>query len=239
MMEAKQAQAPHAAAMVCSQDQALCGRLLRVLSHWAEEACVELALCQTTAWMGPPKEGGILFWDADSAPVLVPELLEDLPNTALVLLSANKQTAIDAYRYHPAAFLRPDAGYKAVRRVMDQCFPFWRQGLKWLDLPFRRERVRLPLCQLHCAEADGRETLLYCAGGQMRASFPLGKLWEELPSPPFIRCQRGFLVHLGAVQDMAGGTIVLKDDHREVAVSRQLVKDVQQALLLWRSAREG
>ena len=71
----------------------------------------------------------------------------------------------------------------------------------------------------------------------MRASYPLGKLGDALPSPPFFRCQRGFLVHLGAVEAMSGGALVLKDDHRTIPVSRQQIKEIQQALHQWQAAR--
>lgn len=236
----KQAQTePRAEIAICSRNECLRKRLSLALTHWAEEVCVNLALGLLDS---VPEEGpstGILFLDADGVDPAQLETLAPHPSTALVIVSSDKRMAIRAYRWHPAAFLSPDADFHAMRRAMDQCFPYWRQGLRWLDLPYRRERVRLPLCQLYCAEADGWETILYCAGGQMRTSTSLGKLWEELPSPPFLRCQRGFLVHLSAVDRMIGGVLILVDSHRAVSVSRQQSKDIQRILAQWRSARRG
>lgn len=224
--------------LVWTKNSSLRERLLHLLSSWAEEACVDLSLQhQAPPFAGGADPGGILFLDAEGLGDLPAAELEQRRHTALVVVSADKRTAIQAYRWHPTAFLKPSAGYHSLRQAMDQCFPFWRQGLQWIDLPFRRDRVRVPLCQLHCVEAEGRESILYCAGGQMRASYPLGKLGDALPSPPFFRCQRGFLVHLCAVEAMSGGALVLKDGHRTIPVSRQQIKKIQQALHQWQAAR--
>lgn len=237
-MDLERTETSQVPALVWTRNQSLRDHLFQMLSSWVEEACVDLSLQHREPFAGGADSGGILFLDTEGLENLHPEDLEQCQHTALVVVSADKQTAIQAFRWHPAAFLKPSAGYRAVRQAMDQCFPFWRHGLRWLDLPFRRDRVRIPLCQLRCVEAEGRESVLYCAGGQMRASYPLGKLEDALPSPPFFRCQRGFLVHLGAVEAMSGGTLILRGDHRPIPVSRQQIKDIQQALLQWQAARK-
>ena len=228
-----------ASVLVWTRNPDLRDHLFHALSNWAQETCVELSLQHQAPFSSGMPAGGILFLDVDGLEESRLEQLDQLQNTALVVVSADKRTAIRAYRWHPAAFLEPNAGYRAVRQAMDCCFPFWRQGLKWLDLPFRRDRVRIPLCQLRYAEADGRRTILHCASGQMRANYPLGKLCEQLPSPPFLRCQRGFLIHLGAVRQMAGGTLILEGGHQSVSVSRRQVKAIQQALLSWKALRSN
>ncbi len=237
-MNLEQTERSQASALIWTRNPALRDHLFHMLSIWAEEVCVELSLTCQEPFSGETEPGSILFLDGDGLDEPQPAQLELIRNMALVVVSADKQTAIRAFRWHPAAFLTPHSGYQAIQQAMDQCFSFWQKGLKWLDLPFRRDRVRVPLCQLCCVEADGRETILYCTGGQMRASYPLGRLWGALPSPPFFRCQRGFLVHLGAVERMAGGALILKADHRAIPVSRQQIKTIQQALLQWQAIRK-
>lgn len=73
----------------------------------------------------------------------------------------------------------------------------------------------------------------------MRASVPLGKLWEELPSPPFLRCQRGFLVHLDAVAEMSGGSLSLTCDRRAVPVSRKQLREIQDSLAQWQLQKKA
>lgn len=236
-MDLEQAEKSQASVLVWTRNLGLRDHLFHTLSNWAQETCVDLSLQHQAPFSSGAPAGGILFLDADSLDELQPEQLDQIQNMALVVVSASKQTAIRAYRWHPAAFLAPNAGYRCVRQAMNRCFHFWRQGLKWLDLPYRRNRVRIPLCQLRCVEADGRATILHCAGRQMRANYPLGKLCAQLPSPPFLRCQRGFLVHLGAVKRMAGGTLILEGDRQTISVSRRQVKDVHQTLLSWHALR--
>ena len=230
-MEFSQLPSASACVAVWTTNLKLWNHLRQILTNWSQGACVSLHLdhwdCLPDQWSA---FSGILFLDADSVDHTQMADLVQAPQIALIIVSADHQLAIQAYRWHPVTFLPPSAGFQAVRRAMDLCFPFWRQGLQWLDLPFHRDRIRLPLCQLYCAEADGRETILYCTGGQMRASFPLGKLWELLPSPPFLRCQRGFLVHLGAVAEMTGGNLILRYDSRVIPVSRKQIKEIQESL---------
>ena len=96
--------------------------------------------------------------------------------------------------------------------------------------------MRLPLCQLRYAEADGRETLLYCAGGQMRVSISLGKTEEQLPFPPFLRCQKSFLVHTGAIRELSGGNVVMADG-RLIPMARERARELTDAVRAWNAAR--
>ncbi|MBR0311050.1 MAG: LytTR family transcriptional regulator DNA-binding domain-containing protein, partial [Oscillospiraceae bacterium] len=100
----------------------------------------------------------------------------------------------------------------------------------------RRELVRLPLCQLRYAEADGRETLLYCTGGVMRVSMSLGKTAEQLPSPPFLRCQKSFLVHTGAISELSGGNVVMSDG-RSIPMTRDRSRELAKTVAAWNAAR--
>ena len=239
-MELSQLPSPAAHVAVWTQKPKLWRHLRQILTCWAQGACVTL---RQSHWSCLPEEwaafSGILFLDADSVDHAQLPPLVHARQIALIVVSADRQLAVQSYRWHPVAFLSPSAGFQSVHRAMDLCFPFWRQGLQWLDLPFHRDRIRLPLCQLYCAEADGRETILYCTGGQMRASVPLGKLWEELPSPPFLRCQRGFLVHLDAVAEMSRGSLSLTCDRRAVPVSRKQLREIQDSLAQWQLQKKA
>ena len=216
--------------------------LCRLLSLWSEAMCIRF---RYSVWSGKADERAgpcpsILFLDlqteADGMP-REPVWLEELPPTcAVVILSDDQRQAIQAYHWHPVACLAPDFTYGELSRTMDRCFRFWRHGMEWLDLPFRWDRVRVPLSQIRYAEGRGRDTILHCTGGEIRVNVPLSKLEPELPAPPFFRCQKSFIVHPDAVEKLAGGELIMKD-RLSVAVSRDRKKEIQQLLDRWTAGR--
>ena len=226
--------------ILCSGDGAFHERIERCLALWQESYCVRCVPARIR-WDEFPFEthSAICFLDLSDAPVDDGAELESFSQQAgaVVAVFSNETQAIQAYRWHPAASLRFDFGYAEFCDAMDQCFSFWRQGMQWLELPFHRELLRLPLCRLRYAEANGRETLLYGAEGVMRASISLGKTAEELPSPPFLRCQKSFVVHTGAIRELSGGNVVMSDG-REIPMARERVRELTNAVLAWNAARK-
>ena len=124
-------------------------------------------------------------------------------------------------------------GFMALA-ALDRCFPVWSPGMIWLDLLYQRERVRVPLCQVQYVEAQGRNTRLQCAGGMIEVNKPLGQLAELLPQPPFLRCQKSFLVRMSAVAQIQSGMLVMSGG-QEIPVSRKQVQEVRQKVELWKS----
>ena len=166
--------------LVIAEDKAVEDGLLRQLSLWAEARCVRIRFL---SWQGtdtrrPDPAPSLLFLylqSGDGGPNQAPAWLEEvLSSCAVVILSEDQLQAIQAYQWHPAACLSIGFSYDDLYQAMDRCFRYWRQGLEWLDLPCQWERVRVPLSQLHYAEGQGRDTILHCAGGEMRASEQTG-----------------------------------------------------------------
>ena len=153
-----------------------------------------------------------------------------------MVIATDDAQAIESYRHHPAAFLHSDAGYAEFRDAMGKCYPLWRQYLQWLELSFHREPVRLPLCRLSYAEAAGRETVLRCGEAVLCASAPLGKVAEQLPSPLFLRCQKSFLVNLGSVREVCGGSVIMTDG-RSIPMARARSQELTKAVAAWNAAR--
>ena len=224
--------------LICSRDNAFVERVEHTLALWQESRCV-CCSSERLDWDELPRRKGTIRLldltgaDGDKRPSPEQVLTKD---AATVIVFANEAQAIEGYHWHPTTSLRFDFDYADFCEAMDRCFSFWRQGLQWLELPFRRELVRLPLCQLRYAEADGRETLLYCTGGVMRVSMSLGKTSEQLPSPPFLRCQKSFLVHTGAICGFSGGNVVMSDG-RNIPLTRERNRELTKIVSAWNAAR--
>ncbi len=229
---------------VITREDAVKERLYRLISLWGEALCISY-VCM--AWTGteaslPGPCPSIVFLDLaseDRGQIQGAAWLEEIaPSCALIILSDDQRQAIQAYQWHPVSCLSPGFSYGELCRTMDRCFRFWRQGMEWLDLPSQWDRVRIPLTQIHYAEGRGRDTILHCTGGEIRVSIPLCTLEPELPSPPFFRCQKSFVVHPDAVGEMIGGELIMKD-RLAVSVSRNRKKDVQQLLEEWTLSRRS
>ena len=223
-------------------DSAVAARTRRMIDLWSEALCVRV--CFLT-WNGkgdgfPEPCPAVLFLALRAVEGDLPRepgWLKELPSAcALVILSDDPQQAIRAYQWHPAARLSPGYRYEDLCSTMDRCFRFWRQGLEWIDLPCQWDRVRLPLSRIYCAESMGRDTILHCAGGPIRVNQSLSKLEPDLPAPPFLRCQKSFLVHPDAVEKLTGGKLIMKDGQR-ISIARPRKQEVQKALAQWWSDR--
>ena len=227
---------------IVTRDRSLTERTRMMLSLWSEALCVRLRLID---WNGedaafPDPAPALLLLDLqgeESDLSREPDWLKELPPAcALVILSDDQRQAIRAYQWHPAARLAPDFSYEALCRTMDRCFRFWRQGLEWIDLPCQWDRIRIPLSRIQYAESMGRDTILHCTDGEFRINLSLRNLEPELPAPPFIRCQKSFLVHPDAVEKLVGGELHMKD-RQMISISRTRKKEVQQLLEQWWSDR--
>jgi len=148
------------------------------------------------------------------------------PECGLVLLTDNGRLAIEVYRCHPNALIPWPPTYTDLSSAMERCFPYWFGGICWLNLPLRRQHIRIPLYRIRYAEAEKHSCVLYCEGGTLRVSCSLSEMEKQLPSPPFLRCQKSFVVNLGAVVGASGGELTMCDGQK-IAIARSRMHSVQ------------
>lgn len=220
---------------ICTPDGAARRRLEQLAQLWGQEMCVRLDIYASQA--ESPGDADLLFFEAGEGEAAVEQwaagrrMAGHFP--ALIALAENSRQAIASYRCHPNALLQREMDYAGLAAALDRCFPMWSPGMIWLDLLYQRERVRVPLCQVQYVEAQGRNTLLQCAGGMIEVNKPLGQLAQLLPQPPFLRCQKSFLVRLSAVAQIQNGMLVLSGG-QEIPVSRKQMQEVRQKVELWK-----
>ena len=149
---------------VFTADAALAGRLLRGLTHWAEAECVNAVPEWVQEISAAEKGADLLVFDADSLSDRMGKTDAGLWSGA-VIVTGDHDRAIDAYRRHPAALLRPDFNVQQLHAVMEACFPLWQSGRRWIELPFRHRRVSFPQNRFRYAEAQRNDCVL-CFRGQ-------------------------------------------------------------------------
>ena len=71
----------------------------------------------------------------------------------------------------------------------------------------------------------------------MQVNCSLSALEQMLPHPPFLRCQKSFVVHLAAVRELAGGKLIMCDG-RAISVACGLLRQVQTELAVYRQSNE-
>lgn len=229
--------------VICSEQAQQSAQLETLLFSWAQETCVCLSVQTTGAEYLTAAHGAdcnLLFVDSQGlfaeGVSQIQHMRENFPQMGVVLLSDNAQFAIEAYQCHPDGLIRKPLTYQKLCAVMERCFLHWQVGIRWIDLPVNHRRLHIPLCRLHYIEAAGRNTILFHAGGQILVNCSLSEVEKQLITPPFVRCQKSFIVHLGAVCQMAGGELVMKGN-RVISIARPQIRYIQRLLDDYRKAR--
>ena len=219
---------------ILTSDGALYRRLTQLAELWSQEMCVRLEVSD-----GRTDDWDMLIFETGESDASVEQRAAyrrlTRASTALIALAENSRQAIASYRSHPDALLQRNADFAKLSAALNRCFPAWSRGMQWLELPYQRELVRVPVCRIQYVEAQGRNTCLQCAGGgRVDVSRPMGQVAELLPQPPFLRCQKSFVVRISAVKRVQNGILTLSNG-QEISVSRKQLPEVRQKIELWNS----
>ncbi len=219
--------------LVCTASKALGEKLRRALRRWACAACVELSLEVAALPLEQGRRAPLLFLDMDSVDVSACDAL-NIRGTGLIVVSGDAGRVIHSYRWHPAAFLKPDFDARRLAEALNTCSRTWQSGRVCLNSPSPRKPFRLPLGRVRYVEAYRHYCLLAQKNHAVKARFALGELEEALPDPPFARCHKSYLVHLDAVEKISYTTLTLRDDGFTVPIGRTYHDDLCRALDAWR-----
>jgi DNA-binding LytR/AlgR family response regulator len=221
-------------AVLCTASEPLAERLRGMLLRWAVGECVSLTAEQTDRIPAPESGSAqLLFLDLDSVELPEQGRLEK-QKTGLIVISRDAGRAIRSYRWHPAALLKPDFDARRLAEALNACEKHWRHGRVCLESPYRRRGFRLPLGSVRFVEAAAHYTVFDQGRQSVRIRYAINELEALLPSPPFARCHRSYLVHLDAVEGMTYTTLTLKDG-TSLPLGRTYIQPLREALL----ARRG
>ena len=217
---------------LCTASDALAERLQRLLLRWAQRECIVLSVERTDRFALPEDAGAhLLFLDLDS--VELPEQARpEHAGAGLIVISGDAGRVLRSYRWHPAAFLKPDFDQRAMADALRACEKHWRCGRLCLESPSRRRPFRLPLGTVRYVEAEAH----YCVFNQGRRSvrlrYSIDELEPLLPLPPFARCHRSYLVRLDAVERMSYTAAALRGGE-SLPLGRKYGKALRASLEAW------
>ena len=217
---------------VCTASEEMAARLIGMLRRWAGAECVMLSAERTDA-VSFDDHGDVrlLILDMDSVepPEKMPARRAD---TGLILISGDAGRAIRSYRWHPSAFLKPDFDQKKLADAMNACERYLQCGRLGLESPLKRRAFRLPLGRIRYAEAAKHYCLFNQGKTNIRLRYAVDELEKQLPAPPFIRCHRSYIVHLGFVTGMTYNTVTLRGGV-SIPLGRTYIASVRAALQDW------
>ena len=218
-------------AVICSASEELSERLKRMLRRWALSECVSLSVEETDRFpFREERSAELVLLDMDS--VELPE--QGRPDKGgLIVISRDAGRAIHSYRWHPAAFLKPDFDERRLNEALAACERYWQKGRVCLKSSYVRREFRLPLGRVRFVEAAAHYCLFNQGKHSVRFRYPTRELEELLPSPPFVRCHRSYLVHLDAVKEITYSTLLLRDGEI-LPLGRTYIKSLRDALRSWR-----
>ncbi len=202
-----------------------------LLNIWAESTCVSIEVfIRSFDELPETKERyEIIFVGGTALDIrTIMQLRNVFPECGLIMLTDDRKLAVDVYSCHPNALIPSLPTYAELDAAMERCFHCWREGIKWLELPLRHRRINIPIYKLYYVEAAKHNSVLHNSGGTLRVSCSLSDLEKQLPSPPYVRCQKSFVVNISAVSSITGGELIMRDGET-IAVARRYMQDFQKS----------
>ena len=219
-------------AVVCTASDALAARMGHMLLRWADRECVRLAVERRDSLISPQDLGAeLLILDMDSVELPERGRLEK-ERVGLIVISRDAGRAIHSYRWHPAAFLKPDFDGRRLSEALAACEKNWQRGRVCLESPYVRRAFRLPLGRVRYVETAAHYCLFNQGKQTVRVRFAAKELEEVLPKPPFVRCHRSFFVHLAEVEGVSYTTLTLRDGG-SLPLGRTYIRPLREALKAW------
>lgn len=132
---------------------------------------------------------------------------------AIVFATVSSEFALDSYQVRAAHYLiKPvdEADLSEVWRRIDA--EARRDADHNITLIVNRKPVRVPCSEILYAEARAKMCLVHTEKSVLDTRLTIDQIEHMLPSPPFMRCHRGYIVNFDQVKDISVDFIMKSGD---------------------------
>lgn len=118
----------------------------------------------------------------------------------IAFMTTSPEHALDGYRYHVNRYLLKPLQPKEVMEVIMLASTV-QENAPGVILHIDGDYANVPFNRIRYAEQDGRTICLFLTGGRiLRSPGKLDSFEKSLPSPPFFRCHKSFIVNLSHIK---------------------------------------
>ena len=146
-----------------------------------------------------PDQFHLLFLDIYMPGISGVELARQIyaqdPSCCILFTTTSKDHAIDSYAVRAAGYLVKPYGMRELNEVLDWCLERMEKELQSIEIISQREKIRLPLKDIHYIEVRGRSSLVYTRDKNYTTNMRLGELEQALGSD-FLRNHRSYIVNM-------------------------------------------
>ena len=150
---------------------------------------------------------------------------------AIVFLTISTEFGVQSYAVHAADYLVKPATRESVLRALNYCRPAEHAEAETLEVSYRRQNRKVPVCSILYVDLDGRTVRIHTKN----SVFPVGGTFGEVTDPlladtAFQPCYRGIVVNLRQVSRLDRQELTLKTGEK-LPVSRRCCRNLEEARL--------
>lgn len=155
---------------------------------------------------------------------------EKAPHMSVVFATAYAEYAVDGYKVQALDYLLKPIKETDIERVLNRYLHLKPQQEKIVILEIDSEFQRVPMNDIICIEASGREVTITLKNDILKIKKSLTEMTDLLDESQFIKTHRSYLVNLQHVTQLLKVDVEL-DNGDLIPLSRRLAKDVQGAFI--------
>lgn len=189
---------------------------------------------------GASGEYAIIFMEFQPEDLLGIEAIQQIrmadPDTILISCCAS-EAASDGFPVHTDGCLTRPIAYPCFAGTLDSCQALLRKNTKSLQVMSERLPIEVLQKSIIYVEVTNSLCMIHTGQGIVQTYCSLADLERELPSPPFLRCHRSYLINMKYVDIPLDRDFQLKDGSI-IPISKKNKTRIRQAYyqFLWNQA---
>ena len=135
---------------------------------------------------------------------------EGYPQCAIMFLTAYLSFATEIYEVGPLYFILKEEYEDRISKALELFFSRREGQQEHLSLSVGRERLAIPLQDIHYCERMGKKTRVVLSQGEILVNNTIDDLMSKLPETRFAICHKGYLVALSQVVSHSRNQAILR-----------------------------